>query len=520
MSESEIQITDVVQYLTCNRRYYFSCELPRKQVSQHIQAQAKKMLSRHWKEKDLEMEELYPAEAENTDPLFVITKGSEKILLFIDCDPLLVEEINYIPILLQYAMKQWGFQKAVAVQLLSGNIVAATAEKSKTVLREIPEKLLALQNSLQAPKVREDTSLCEACPVLGLCLPFCHDPGEKTRTLLPKKESGLPLIVNIQRGKVRKRKAEIVVENMDGEVVQANRFHEVSSIVLYGDATITTPLLQECNKRDIPVHYHDAGGWYQGSFQPITGRNIMARVRQYQVAMDLEACLSIVRGMVVAKIHNSRTLLMRSSTLKGDANSKTLQELKNQAMKSTSLSELRGIEGAAARVYFQNFSSMLKSKSIDFSFTHRNRRPPKDPINAMLSFGYACLYREVTDALLHAGLDPWMGFLHVPQTGRASLALDMMEEFRSIIVDSIVLKMVNNQQLTKEDFLITSKGAWFEKKAKALFLREFERKMKWEIRHPLLQVKLSYRRVIQAQIQLLIKAISEPKVDYTGFIVR
>jgi CRISPR-associated protein Cas1 len=236
--------------------------------------------------------------------------------------------------------------------------------------------------------------------------------------------------------------------------------------------------------------------------------------------MNLAECIPIVQAIVSAKIHNCRTLLKRNASPSQTEAYSQMQALKHKAQRSLSLESIRGIEGTAARLYFQHFSSMIKVEGLDFSFASRNRRPPRDPINALLSFGYGCLYREVTMAIQQVGLDPWMGFLHVPESGRVSLALDMMEEFRAILVDSTVLNMVNNNQVQSADFEKVGNGLRMTSKIKGQFLKAFHHRLNTEIMHPQVQVKMSYQRIIQTQVQLLIKALTEVNGTYKGFVTR
>jgi len=218
-------------------------------------------------------------------------------------------------------------------------------------------------------------------------------------------------------------------------------------------------------------------------------------------------CLDVAREIVAAKIENSRTMLRRNR--KADVNVDpvlaALKQLKQQATETTSLEQLLGIEGAAAARYFGSFTSMLTDHAQvgGFRFESRNRRPPTDPVNALLSFGYALLVRDWTVVLSAVGLDPYLGFYHQPRYGRPALALDMMEPFRPLIADSVVINVINNGEIARNDFVVTSEAASLTDKGRKAFVAAFERRMSQEITHPIFGYKASYRRLYEVQARLL-----------------
>src|SRR5690606_22551033 len=230
---------------------------------------------------------------------------------------------------------------------------------------------------------------------------------------------------------------------------------------------------------------------------------------QYKASFDEHQCLRIARSLVQAKILNARTLLRRN--WRGDEQpAELVQDLKRDAdaaRKASSLQELLGIEGAAAARYFGAFSNVLKRDSEDaalaFDFTTRNRQPPTDPVNALLSFAYALLLRSWTVTLSAVGFDPYRGFYHQLRYGKPSLALDMMEPFRPLIADSSVIMAINNGEIHRSDFVITPQAAALTESGRKRFIATFERRMSQEVTHPVFGYKVSYRRLLELQSRLL-----------------
>ncbi|MEO5377330.1 MAG: CRISPR-associated endonuclease Cas1 [Magnetococcus sp. DMHC-6] len=270
--------------------------------------------------------------------------------------------------------------------------------------------------------------------------------------------------------------------------------------------------MQTLMQREIPVSWFTSGGWFLGYTAGIGHRNVELRTAQYRVSFDDGACLVLARGWVRAKIANSRNFLRRN--FRGDSPlEEILQHLAvsmRRAEQAGSMSELLGVEGDAARVYFSGFGGMLKQEGGEgwsFEFSGRNRRPPKDPVNAMLSFGYGVLARLWTVTLVTVGFDPYRGFYHQPRYGRPALALDMMESFRPLLADSVVLTAINNGEVRREDFQIVPGGVWLSDRGRRKFLEVFERRLEQEITHPLLGYKLSYRRLLELQARLLARGM-------------
>ena len=196
-----------------------------------------------------------------------------------------------------------------------------------------------------------------------------------------------------------------------------------------------------------------------------------------------------------------------------------MRKMRGRLPKAENLSELLGFEGNASADYFRSFSSMLNSE-MGFSFEHRTRRPPKDPTNALLSFAYSLLTADMISAIQIVGLDPYVGFFHQQTYGRPCLALDLMEEFRPIIADSVVVTLINNRQITPNDFT-QSHGGWFLKDAaRKKFYAAYEKRKNETITHPVFKYKISFRRALELQVRLLAKCLMGEIETYTPLTVR
>jgi len=235
--------------------------------------------------------------------------------------------------------------------------------------------------------------------------------------------------------------------------------------------------------------------------------------------MDRKRSLSIARAVVAGKIKNCRTLIRRNDSGQPKQVLETLDKLSGDAKNASSTEKLLGIEGAAAEVYFGRLNGLLKSEN-EFSFENRNRRPPKDPVNAVLSYLYAVLAKEMFVTLLAVGFDPYLGFYHRPRYGRPALALDMMEEFRPLIADSTAIMLFNNEELKGKDFIKTGIGISMSHQAKKKVVGGYERRITTEVTHPIFGYKVSYRRIFEVQARLLSRVMFGEIREYPAFVTR
>ena len=371
-------------------------------------------------------------------------------------------------------------------------------------------RLIAAGGRLPGPL--HDSPKCTRCSLVGICLPdevnFLHQGSVEPRPLAVARDEALPLYVQARGAKVAK-KGEMVEVSIDDHAVASARLIDISQVVLMGSVYLTTPCLQELMQRQIPVTWLSYGGWFYGHTIGNGHKNVELRTAQYRASFDQWSCLHLARGFVQAKVLNARTLLRRN--WRGEDNpERLLTSLKRDAeaaSRATSLSELLGIEGAAAARFFGSFGQLIRQPEDPrlpaFDFTSRNRRPPTDPVNALLSFSYALLARTWTTTLSAVGFDPYRGFYHQPRYGRPALALDMMEPFRPLVAESSVLSAINNGEVRPTDFICAAGSVALAGDGRKRFIATFERRLGQEIVHPLFGYKVSYRRLLEIQARLL-----------------
>lgn len=297
---------------------------------------------------------------------------------------------------------------------------------------------------------------------------------------------------------------------------------KVKQVVIFGEVTVTASTIKLLADNKISLCYLTEWGKFISRMDGDVTKNVIVRLKQYDNHIDIDGgSVKFAKNFVLGKIKNSRTVMMKSN--RSDSKSEKfksaideLDRLEKKLLNEKSVDSIRGIEGKAAAVYFSVFSEMIKG---DFVFESRNKRPPKDPINAMLSFGYVLLGNEMASALAAIGLDPYIGFLHRMRYGRSSLALDLMEEFRSLFVDRLVLSIVNNKILKEEDFENVLGEVKMSKKGIKKFLQAYEGRKYDEIYHPVFKYKTNYQQCFHLQARLLSKALME-EVEYTPFLIR
>lgn len=285
----------------------------------------------------------------------------------------------------------------------------------------------------------------------------------------------------------------------------------IEQVVLMGNPRITGDALVYALELGMPVHYLSMVGRYLGSALPGYSRNGQLRLAQYQTYCDPIKRLELVKAIVTAKIHNQYSVLYRHNQ-----RDSLLKERKGIVKSQSTLDQVRGIEGLAAREYFACWSKMLGTQ---WNFSGRNRRPPTDPINSLLSFAYGLLRVQVTAAVHLAGLDPYVGYLHEAIRGQPALVLDLMEEFRALVADNLVLSVINKREIQHQDFT-ESLGAYrLSEAGRKAFLQAFERKMTDEFKHPVFDYRCTYRRAIELQARLLARHLQEGVV-YQPLILR
>jgi len=389
-------------------------------------------------------------------------------------------------------------------------------------------RLAAAAGRIPPPLV--DSPKCPRCSLVGICLPdevnFLRDAEKgELRPLGVTRDEALPMHVQAKGAKVSKKGDNLIV-SIDDEEVTSARLIDVSQLALYGNIYVTTPALSELMWRGVPVTWHSFGGWFLGHTVGNGHKNVELRTAQYQASFDEQVCLHFARGLVEAKIQNARTLLRRNWKGAGDPKpvlSDLMGDLRH-ARRAKSLPELLGVEGTAASRYFGQFRNLLKQAEEDeampFDFRTRNRRPPTDPVNALLSFAYTLLVRAWSVALTAVGFDAFRGLYHQPRYGRPALALDMMEPFRPLLADSSVIQAINNGEVRPTDFIEAAGAVNLQADGRKRFIATFERRLDQEVTHPLFGYRVSYRRLLEIQARLLGRFLLGELREYPNFTTR
>jgi CRISP-associated protein Cas1 len=404
-------------------------------------------------------------------------------------------------------------------------------EELLSLTRRSISELRAMAAGGRMPPPLDDSPKCPRCSLVTICLPdevrFLNQSETAPRPLAVPRHEALPLYIQQYNAKLA-RKGEVLEVSKDGNVLATARIGEVSQVVLMGNVYVTAPCLAELMQRSIPVTWHSYGGWFHGHTIGNGHRNVELRTAQYRASFDQRACLRIARGLVEAKIANQRTMLRRN--WKPDERPERpladLKRLQQQARRADALETLLGIEGQAAALYFSHFQGVLRTPAEDdeivrsFDFSKRNRRPPADPVNAMLSFAYTLLVRTVTVTLQAVGFDPFRGMYHQPRYGRPALALDLMEPFRPLLADSVVIQVVNNGEIRPSDFVSAAGSVNMGPEGRKRFIAAYERRLDHEVTHPLFGYRLSYRRLLELQARLFGRHLLGELDEYPNFTTR
>ena len=385
------------------------------------------------------------------------------------------------------------------------------------------EELRAAAASPTAPPPLVDSPKCPRCSVVGICLPdetnlHSGRSASAPRRLTPRDSAARPLYVTEQGARVGIRSGRVVVTK-DREELQQLRLIDVSQIALYGNVQVSSQMMRAAFREEIPVCWFSYGGWFQGIAEGLPSKHV--ELRRRQVAIAAQAGLPIAQSMIEGKLRNSRTFLRRNA--RSDVK-KVLDQLKSLAEAvggSESIESLLGMEGAGARLYFSKFSSMIREQSLEpFDFNGRNRRPPKDPVNCLLSYAYALLTKDLTAVAIAVGFDPYLGVLHRPRFGRPAFALDLAEEFRPLVAESVVINVINNGEISERDFQVRAGGVSLTQDGRRSVLSAYERRLDTEVTHPTYGYRITYRRVFEVQARVLAAHLLGEIPSYTPFMTR
>lgn len=443
---------------------------------------------------------------------------------------------------------------AAARQVAAGPIPAPLIDSPKCIRCSLApvclpdETLMLATQAVESLELRversEESEAAEPNREAQTAKPSTLNPPPSTsgvRRLMAARDDKRALYLNTPGYRIGCNDAVLKVKEKD-RVVDQVRVMDVSHVALFGNIQLSTQAVQRLCDHDIPVTWFSMGGWFYGITRGHSLKNVLLRIEQFRHAADPASCLRLARQFVRGKIHNHRVLFMRNHTAPPESTKLRLGQARADALAAGSLETLLGVEGAAAAAYFREFDGLIRREEEDdfleglepaegrgaardevafrFGFHGRNRRPPVDPVNAMLSLAYSLLAKECTLAALAVGLDPYVGFYHQPRHGRPALALDVMEEFRPIIAESAVLIAINNRFVSPQDFVTAGRAVNLSPTGRKKFFQCFEQRINSTVTHPVFDYKVSYRRAIELQFRILARVLTGEVPEYVPFLSR
>jgi CRISPR-associated protein Cas1 len=372
-----------------------------------------------------------------------------------------------------------------------------------------------LQTSVERPPVADNERLCVHCSLAPVCLPeearLSHQPERKTTRLFPADDDRSVLHVMTQGAKVGRKGEQLAVTARDQEP-QYYPIQETGQVVLHGFAQITTQGLRLCSEQNVGVHWVTTGGRYVGSWTTGVGP-VQRRIRQYKALTDPAMCLRLAIQLAESRARGQLSVLLRTSRDASRTTETIQDEIGNMRKllplltRVDNIDSLRGYEGRIAAHYFKALPDVIVPEAGSFMRPDgRNRRPPRDRCNALLSFGYALLLKDVMNAILVVGLDSALGFYHQPRSQAHPLALDLLDLFRVAMVDLPVIASINRRQwLEIDDFQTAGQQVWLSESGRKKFIQIYERRKTDHWKHPVIGHSLSYSRLIELEVRLLEK---------------
>ncbi|MGH9153935.1 MAG: CRISPR-associated endonuclease Cas4g/Cas1g [Acidimicrobiales bacterium] len=413
----------------------------------------------------------------------------------------------------------WFAESRERVEVVFSAELVARTEALVASLRQVAARDLPPAPLVASPK-------CPRCSLVGICLPDEHNAltdrsTRPARRLVARDDPARPLYVTEPGAVVGYRGGRIEV-SLKGAALASRREIDVSQVCVFGNVQVTTQALRRFFANEVPVAFFSSGGWLQGMAEGLPSKHV--ELRRRQVVLAGQGGLEVARRLVAGKVRNCRTLLRRNGRPAPQATLDSLGRLVAQAGEAPSSATLLGLEGTAARLYFQALPTMLRPElrlpGAPFSFEGRNRRPPLDPVNCLLSFAYALLVKDLVAVLWTVGFDPYLGFFHRPRFGRPALALDLAEEFRPLVGDSVVVNCVNNGEVKPSHFVVRGQGVALTAEGRSTVLHSYERRMEVEVRHPVFGYRVSYRRLLELQARLLAAHVLDEVPEYLPFGTR
>ncbi len=426
-------------------------------------------------------------------------------------------------------LRRRGFDVPSAVIYYAATNQRVDVEIPEDVEEEI--RALVVEARVTAGQLRPPLPLvsspkCPRCSLVGLCLPdetntLLERAELPPRKILPRDPAHRPVYVTEQGSFVGVKGGRLQVKR-DGDLIADVRLIDVSHLAIFGRVQVSTEAMARLWDRGCAVLWFSFNGWLRGWATGEPSKYVELRLRQ--VIAHGQGAFTIAQRMIEGKIANQRTLLRRNS--RGDVSKVVgqLDALRAQVAGIESSESLLGVEGTAARLYFNQFATMLTERNAAFAehfdVNGRQRRPSPDPVNATLSFCYGLLVKDLVATCLAVGLDPFIGVFHRPRFGKPALALDLAEEFRPLLADSVTIGLFNNGELTSRDFMQSSRGVFLTPEARKQVVRAYERRLDVEIQHPVFKYTISYRRVMDVQVRILAAVFIGEIPEYTAMVTR
>lgn len=402
--------------------------------------------------------------------------------------------------------------------------VEPTCELVERTMR-IVEEARSTAAKLAPPAPLRSSPKCPRCSLVGICLPdetnvLARRNESPPRRLIAADPDAVPLYVTEPGSMVGIDKGRLIVSKRREELASV-RLIDVLHVCAYGNVQVSAQAMRAMFERDIDVFHFSYGGWLLGLTSGLPSKNVMLRIRQTTAAARGQ--IEAPQRMIAGKIRNCRVLLRRNGDDSVARVVGQLAELARRAEEASGTPELLGIEGAAARLYFDAFPRLvLRAAELPgpgFSGL-RNRRPPADAVNCLLSFCYGMLTKEVLAACLAVGFDPYIGLFHRPRFGRPAMALDLAEEFRPLLADSTVLTLINNKEVGAGDFIVRAGAVTLTSDGRKAVIRAWERRMRTELRHPMFGYTVSYRRAVELQARILAAHLIGELAQYEPLVTR
>ena len=545
MSETYIPLSQINTYVFCPRRFYYESVEGHQVINEHVE------------EGKIKHEHVHTAVTNRR-------KGDKTLSRrqYLASDTLgvsgytdLVEEKDGIPYPVEFKKAGMGnwlndqvqlclqgllLEEKTGVSIPHGYIFYIGSKRRRKVpfdkeLRETTLRYVAEARSLlesrKIPKPVHDNR-CNGCSVRPICLPdevaYLHELDERPKRIKPALGIDNVLYVDEPGCAIKKTGGRLLVVK-ENDVLRDIPLIHLGQVVISGNVNLTTPAMQTLLHEGIPVVFLSAYGRYHGALTPQVSRNSLLRRAQHRAAGNEAQCLALSRAFVRGKLVNMRTMLQRRKWQATDStdpvfeplltNIKAMKAMEKRIDRATELSELLGLEGNASASYFGSFGFMLK-KEMGFDFQRRSRRPPADATNALLSFAYSLLTADLMSAIQTVGLDPYVGFFHQLKYGKPCLALDLMEEFRPIVADSVVITLINNRRIKPEDFTQSHGGWYLKERCRKVFYTAYETRKNETITHPVFKYKLTFRRAMELQVRLLAKYLTGEIEQYTPLTIR